>query len=215
MKKSSIILVFLISTLNIYSQDTLFFNNGTSKIVSLKQIQKYELQYKLFNYEDGPLFTQKISEINRISYKNGYVEVINHKEIDSLLLADLENLNKPIKDIDYSYLTYNQIVNIANEDATNNYRPRGIGTGIFFFTLITTPLGGALVSIQSNATTPNPVNLNMPNKDIVLSPIYQNAYKKKVHQIRSEKIVLNYVTAAVINVIFGVLYISSQRKEEQ
>jgi hypothetical protein len=185
--------------------------NGTSKTVSLKQIKKYEIQYKLFIYEDGPLFTQKISEINRISYKNGYVEVINHREIDSLLLADLENLNKPIKDIDYSYLSYNQIITIANEDAINYYKPNGVGTGHLFVTILTTPLIGGIISVQSNATTPNINNLNMPDKDIIHSPIYQNAYKKRVHKIKKEKIVANYTYSVVFQFLCYIIYIVAKK----
>ena len=69
--------VFVFSSTITFSQDTIFTKND--KIISSKvlEVLPQEIKFKKSENPDGPLYTMKKSEIKKIVYENGSVDIFN------------------------------------------------------------------------------------------------------------------------------------------
>ena len=77
MKRIIILLSISISFLNTFSQDTIFTQKGEVILSKVIEVLPTEIKYKNFNNLDGPLYTVGISDINKIVYENGSVDVFH------------------------------------------------------------------------------------------------------------------------------------------
>jgi hypothetical protein len=56
------------------AQDTLFFKNAGTLVVTVKEVSPTEIQYKKFDMPDGPMYIVSRNDLEKIVYKNGYTE---------------------------------------------------------------------------------------------------------------------------------------------
>jgi len=186
-------LLFFICQKN-FAQDLILFKNGNSVKVKIlvAENENNEIEYVYFNDTLGPVFKVPLKTISLIKSK-GTLQVLETQTeiIYDSLLSPLLPLNK----IDINQFSCHQLDSMGRTHAQLNFNSTNVGTSIFFTTLFTGPINGAIAAVVSNSKTPNTYNLKMPVSPLIQSEIYQNAYKKEVHKARKEKIVKNYWNA--------------------
>ncbi len=79
MKKILLLITSLLLTSLIYSQDKIYFKDGTEVLTKIIEINTTEIKYKKFSNIEGPLYTISKSNVLMIIYKNGDTEVIAKK----------------------------------------------------------------------------------------------------------------------------------------
>jgi len=58
------------------AQDTLLFKDATKRVVILKEVLQAEIRYQKYNAPDGPVYVVGKTEVEKIIYKSGVVEVL-------------------------------------------------------------------------------------------------------------------------------------------
>ena len=93
--KRILFLVFTLSVLavNSYTQDTIFLINRSNIKAKVLEVNEGNVRYKLFNFQDGPIYSINKNEIHVIKYPNGMKDVFNIrkskvKEIEQPQISD-------------------------------------------------------------------------------------------------------------------------------
>lgn len=87
MKKFILILMSLFLFTAVNAQDVIFKKNGDEINAKVEEVGVYEVKYKKFDNQDGPLYTLLKTEIFMIKFANGTKEVFNNES----------NTNVPVK----------------------------------------------------------------------------------------------------------------------
>lgn len=83
--KSILFVIFFFSlSFSTLAQDTLFLKDNKKLVVSVKEVSTTEIQYKKIELPDGPIYIVNKSDIQKITYKNGYSETITLSSPDSV-----------------------------------------------------------------------------------------------------------------------------------
>jgi hypothetical protein len=80
MKK--LLLFLFMSSLSIvynYGQDSIFLKNNSIIKAKILEINRKEINYKLFDNQDGPTYSMNKKQINFIKYNNNYIESFDRK----------------------------------------------------------------------------------------------------------------------------------------
>ena len=76
MKKLYLIAVtLLMGAGTVFAQDTIVLRNGDELRVKVKEVSDTELKYQMWNNQDGPMYTKKVTDIFMVKYKGGHREV--------------------------------------------------------------------------------------------------------------------------------------------
>jgi hypothetical protein len=67
---------FTFISFNAVAQDTIFYKKAGHIVVIVKEVSTKEVQYKKLEMPDGPMYIIDKNDIEKIVYKNGYVDVI-------------------------------------------------------------------------------------------------------------------------------------------
>lgn len=81
MKKFILIYTLTFIFGNIFSQDTITKRNSEKVIAKILEITPTEIKYKKFDFQDGPLYTEKKSDIKMVVYANGMKEVFEEQKL--------------------------------------------------------------------------------------------------------------------------------------
>jgi hypothetical protein len=73
--KSILIILFFNSYFIASGQDSLFYNSGDKLAVKVLEITPTNIKYLKWNYKDGPLFIVDKSDLFKIIYQNGDIEL--------------------------------------------------------------------------------------------------------------------------------------------
>lgn len=68
---------FLVGTGYVKAQDTLFFLNGSKKITKVEEVSPEHIKYRKLTNLNGPLYEVSTSEVEKIKYLNGEVDVFS------------------------------------------------------------------------------------------------------------------------------------------
>lgn len=77
MKRYLLLLSFCISLIYVKAQDTLYRANGKVQSVKITEVNNQQVKFRNSNGKSGPLFVLSRSEVSKIVYENGNVELIN------------------------------------------------------------------------------------------------------------------------------------------
>ncbi|MBI2259407.1 MAG: hypothetical protein HYU67_10995 [Flavobacteriia bacterium] len=166
--KKYYLLVLILATISIYSQDVLRFNNGKVDTVKITEINKTEIKYKKFTNLNGPDFICLKEEVTSIQYSNGQVENIYQ---ESLGLNDEEFIKS-----------------VAIKDSKKYYRGYRKGIGITIGScIVMTPIGGIFVAKKysnkeiTNSDLPKIIKRRGYNgTEFIENPYYENEiYQEK------------------------------------
>ena len=210
-KYTKLVFVFLLFFIcqKTFAQDIILFKNGNSVKVKIlvAENENNEIEYVYFNDTLGPVFKVPLKTISLIK-SNEQVKVIETQT--ELVYDSLLSPLKPMNKIDINNFSCHQLDSMGRTHAQLNYSSQSLGNSIFFTTLLTGPVIGAVASVFSNSKTPNADKLNMPVSPLIESQIYQNAYKKQVHKARKEKIITNFWGANIPLLIFVIFNFRSR-----
>lgn len=95
-----LIILSLLFALLGQSQDTLFFKDKQKTVVLVKEVSQTEIQYKKIDLSDGPMYIINKNDIEKIIYKNGYVDVFTSQSAPAQ---------------EQSFTVYNNTANINTE----------------------------------------------------------------------------------------------------
>ncbi len=77
MKKIFPTIVFLLFAGAVFSQDYIYKKDGSDIAAKVVEITQDLIKYKQFDFQDGPVYSVKISEVNMIAYEGGRRERFN------------------------------------------------------------------------------------------------------------------------------------------
>lgn len=79
LKSLSFIICLILCSLTYksFSQDVITLSNGTVIEAKVIKITDSEIEYKKWNYQDGPSYIEKVSNISSIKYQNGDTDTFN------------------------------------------------------------------------------------------------------------------------------------------
>lgn len=81
MKKLYLIAVtLLMGAGTVLAQDTIVLRNGDELRVKVKEVSDTELKYQMWNNQDGPMYTKKVTDIFMVKYKGGHREVYGNTQ---------------------------------------------------------------------------------------------------------------------------------------
>lgn len=75
MKNIFLFLITFLSFLTVKSQDTIFKKSGDIVIAKVLEISPTEVKYKRFDFQDGPMYIEIKSNLDKIIYSNGVKEI--------------------------------------------------------------------------------------------------------------------------------------------
>lgn len=71
--KNTLVLLFILFGLNVFSQDTIFTFHSTV-LAKVVEVNTSEIKYKRFDNQDGPMYIELRTQVKSIHYANGTVE---------------------------------------------------------------------------------------------------------------------------------------------
>lgn len=80
-------IVMVIPCVHIAAQDTIVLVNGNSIVAKIEKITDNEIEYKMWDYQNGPIRVKSVTDIRIIKYGNGFHETFvgeTSDEIDTL-----------------------------------------------------------------------------------------------------------------------------------
>jgi hypothetical protein len=75
MKKIVLLTMLMVAAFGIKAQDTIVLRNGNEVKAKVEKISSNEIEYRSWEFQDGPLRTKSVDEVFMIKYSNGQHEV--------------------------------------------------------------------------------------------------------------------------------------------
>ncbi|MCS4433071.1 hypothetical protein [Aquiflexum gelatinilyticum] len=91
------LLFFMFCSFNLFGQDLIITNSKEELKTKIIEIEELLIKYKKFDFQDGPIYSIKKSEVFLIIYSNGTRETFNEKVVES----ENQNLKKGKNVSDY------------------------------------------------------------------------------------------------------------------
>ena len=76
--------IFLTSSATVFAQDVITLNNGVDIKVVVEEVRMNDIRYKRFDNLNGPVYTLPKSEIFRIVYENGTMDVFSGNTVNTI-----------------------------------------------------------------------------------------------------------------------------------
>ena len=76
------VITVLISSVNLFAQDVIQFNNGKSQNGKIVEVRQNEIVYQKSEIPNGPNYTSNKSDISYIQFANGYKEVFTIQSVN-------------------------------------------------------------------------------------------------------------------------------------
>lgn len=80
MKKIYTIVLLTVLALSAAAQDTITFRNGDELRVKVTEVSDFQIKYKLWNNQNGPVYTKNVSDIFMVKYEGGHKDVFNQTQ---------------------------------------------------------------------------------------------------------------------------------------
>jgi hypothetical protein len=174
MKKSTTTMMMLLLSISLcFSQDIITKKSGEDIQSKIMEVTQTEVKYKIFDNQEGPLFTLLKSDVLMIRYKNGSKDVFN--------------------DSKSSTSSASEMVMKGQEDAAINYKGAKSGAGwTAAAAILTSPVLALIPAAICSSSAPEDVNLNYKNPELMKNAEYNKAYSDKAHSIKKRKVWTNY-----------------------
>lgn len=164
MRLPALCLLFTLYAHFAIAQDVITRTNGEKINAKVLKVTSTEIEYKLFDNQDGPLHTLLRSDVNVIIYQNGTKDVFSDMPVDG----------------NDSHLSYRERGIL---DAKTYYKSQ-MGGAIVSGAI----LGyGTIPAIIMYCTPPRYEMLNFPSRELMENHEYNDAYVRKAGQIKRSR----------------------------
>ncbi|MBK6264665.1 hypothetical protein JKA74_06420 [Marivirga sp. S37H4] len=185
-----VILILFLNSFSLNAQDIIVLNNNEKISAKVIVVGLTNITYKKFENLDGPSYEIAKDDVLKITYENGQ---------DEFFLQNSETGLTSKKGIDPS-------INLAYKgsvDADYYYNKNWPLWTTFGGTIIFLPVGLA-AGLISGIATPN-IEVLIPDKDLLNSPEYYNAFMKRAQQKKWGKVGKGLILGIGVNVLFFIL----------
>ncbi len=185
-----IILSILVASIPSFSQDVITKIDGTDINAKVLEITKTEVKFKKWDNLEGPTYTESISDLIMIRYKNGSKELFVKENIKPTPTLPVTETTK-IAVVTTPITTDPPIDNYCQKgksDAQVYYTGQNSGSGgTSAATILLSPLAGLLTYSLCIAAPPKPENLQYPSIKLYENPDYRTCYTTEAHTIKKKK----------------------------
>ncbi len=169
-KVFSLLIVSLVMTFSVYSQDFIVKKTGDEVKVKILELTPEFIKFKKFNNEDGPTHTIKKKDVFMVKYANGETEVL--KEIESEPEIDK-----------------NKLAMQGKRDAQMNYKKKNTGAGwTSATTVLLSPIIGVIPAAVCSSSEPDLKNLKVPDLELMDEYEYNMSYTEEAHKMKKKKV---------------------------
>jgi len=99
MKRLVLALFLAIIAGSTFAQDVIIKNDGSTVLCKVQEISNSEIKYKKWSNLDGPVYRLSVTDVTRINFENGEVELFENKQslsdVNSTILYDDSNYDNP------------------------------------------------------------------------------------------------------------------------
>ena len=160
------------------SQDIITQKTGEDIKAKVLEVTLTEIKYKKFDNIYGPTDSISKSDVFRVIYENGTIDVFN--KVESLK----SKANTEVSD---------DMRNRGKRDAQMQYTGQRSGAGwTAATTILLSPLLGVIPAAACASTEPSEQNLNYSNTELMKDYGYNRAYVEEAHKIKKRKIWRTY-----------------------
>ncbi|MCX6210807.1 MAG: hypothetical protein NTZ59_15215 [Bacteroidetes bacterium] len=193
--KTIIILITVLNTVNLFSQDIITKLNGEEIKAKVLEVNQTTIKYKKFEFITGPDYTISKSEVFMIKYENGTKDIFKIDQQPTDINSTTPNTT-----------TFDMRTRGMN-DARVYYKGKNSGaTTIGIGTVIISPLLGLVPAILTASSTPDYKNLNFNNSELIKNKEYYAGYIDEAHSIKKRKIWTSYGIGAAASIVLVLLF---------
>lgn len=201
MKKLFLIVAVALSCIKGFAQDILTKTNGDKVAVKVIEVSDTDIKFKMFDNQNGPLYSLSRTEVYSVHYINGTMDVFNgqpaiHPQQNNVEIAPATPL--PGAGMQDPYMN-------GRTDAEKYYYGyKGAATATLVVSLLS-PLAGLIPAVACSATPPKDANLEMPNAAKAKQPDYYTGYRVQAKRIKSHKVWINYAIGVAVDIVFALV----------
>lgn len=113
------LLLFMFCSFNLFGQDLIITNSKEELKTKVIEIEELLIKYKKFDFQDGPIYSIKKSEVFLIIYSNGTRETFNQNEVNRNEGVPPKTKNRQGSDNDINGIT-TQTINTGSSTNVSN-----------------------------------------------------------------------------------------------
>jgi hypothetical protein len=175
------------------STDTIVFNGGNKTPVKLITINISDIKYKMAKNPDGPTYTISKTEIKKIIFSTGLVQLFG---------------TSYGQDYDIANAGSNKTQNLydkGKQDALSFYRHKGGSVGVGCAALGCSPILGLIPAVAVSMSDPKRKNLGMPASAYSSNADYVNGYIHMASKIKRRRVWTGFGIGTVLYVAIVVI----------
>lgn len=183
MKKAAIIVPVIILALSVHAQDVIILNSGDTLEAVVQKVGQPEIEYKRWDNQEGPVYTLRRYQVNRIIYANGTTDVFTETGVSNDTTAGIK---ENVWQEDYGDLTEVDLYKLGERHANEHYNAKrnfwagyGCGFGYYFGWIGPLIIKGKPVKHH---------NLLYPNENLWNDPAYQIGYINEAQRKKKVKV---------------------------
>lgn len=183
-------------------QDSLFLQNQSIKLVKILDVTALDIGYRLSDYADGPIFRVNKSEIIKIKYGNGLVEIFHPTAKPSDQTPEKEpKSDDPMERVTHLGVKVKDAGFLDGEKDARTYFRGYTSAATSSFCAGMGLIYGLPVPVATSLTPPATARLFVPDADLYQrNAAYAQGFNKKSHQIKINKVWSNYGYGAATSI---------------
>lgn len=192
LKLIAVMLIGMMGMQNVNAQDTLIVQNGNVLNVRITKVTASEIYFNKWHDPDSATYIIEKNQLKSVHYMNGDVEILKY---DSSALGSMNSV---------------ELFLAGQNDAKNQYHPKGTGTAVLLSTIFLTPAIGLLVAGGTSAERINLREINFVSAE----PDYISGYLTAAKKIKKQKIWKNFAIGfAVDAAVFGLVALAASNMD--
>jgi len=191
-----------------FTQDVLYKTNGTNVLVDVISADDDEVEFKLYDDPDGPVYSIRGFKLRRILYEDGTLVDYGNPLIRN---SDRDVVDYgPAQGSEMNPATKNEYYVQGRKDSQAYYtKYKGAGTGVLL-TSLASPLLGLIPAAATSSVPPKDHNLNYPNRDLRDNYDYRAGYNEAARKRKNKAVWNNWLIGLGVNIIVALALLSGE-----
>lgn len=202
MKGGIFFFLTILTLTQVKGQDSLFLQDQSIKLVKILEVTPVDIGYRLRDYADGPIFRVNKTDIIKIKYGNGLVEIFHPTTKPSNQTPEKDpKTDDPLERVTHLGIKVKDVGFLDGENDAQTYFRGYTGAATSSFCAGMGIIYGLPVPIATSLTPPANARLFVPDADLYQrNAAYAQGFNKKSHQIKINKVWSNYGYGAATSV---------------